>query len=521
MKNSNKNILVFENDPLTRKIISFSLSKKNCVIEAENADHAYEILNSQIIDLVFCDSELDDIDGLDFCIKVREDEKYKALPFIFLTLDDSEEYRDKIFKAGADDYIVKPLNADDVLVKTETIFKRIEIYKIHGTSEPAEEKQVTGEVEYRVLIVDDEPMIANMIKQAFKIAKFQTQTADNAKDGFNLVRSFKPDIIISDYMMPEINGFEFRKLLLEDDKLKDIPFVFLTSVEEDSTILESYNLDIKDFIPKTTPPKVLVARVKNIVKTTFKERQSSIKEIQQAADSKGLGVIAEEFPTFDRFNVEHWHIPFEGTPGGDFIDYIQMDDNKLAIILGDIMGKKWGAWFFAFSFIGYLRSAMRVVISSSKDNSAKEILKKVNENIYKDAKISEIFSTVSLVIIDNKEMTADYSGAGDLPLVYFDSKENSVKKIQSNGILLGLSHDGHYDSISLSLSPSDTLAIITDGITEAKNKHGDELGYERFIDFLSDSSKEENFSKCLQQKIIDFTGNNWDDDVSMITIQST
>jgi len=62
--------------------------------------------------------------------------------------------------------------------------------------------------------------------------------AGNATDAMNKVRTLKPDLILSDLMMPDVSGFEFRKMLLDDVYLKEIPFIFLTSIDEESAILE-------------------------------------------------------------------------------------------------------------------------------------------------------------------------------------------------------------------------------------------------------------------------------------------
>ena len=80
-------------------------------------------------------------------------------------------------------------------------------------------------------------------------------------------------------------------------------------------------------------------------------------------------------------------MPFEGIPGGDFVDYFNIDDEHLAIILGDVMGKKWGAWYFAFAYAGYVRTALRGVLQSSQKHSPSVILSEVNKSVYKDAKV--------------------------------------------------------------------------------------------------------------------------------------
>ncbi len=80
-------------------------------------------------------------------------------------------------------------------------------------------------------------------------------------------------------MMPEVDGFEFRKMLLANDKLKDIPFVFLTSKSDEDDMLSAYDLSITDYIVKTSGPKIVTAKVSSILKSLGKERQKVVKEL--------------------------------------------------------------------------------------------------------------------------------------------------------------------------------------------------------------------------------------------------
>lgn len=102
-----------------------------------------------------------------------------------------------------------------------------------------------------------------------------------------------------------------------------------------------------------------------------------IEQLKSAADSITMEVVPKSAPQFDGFNIQHWYVPYKGTPGGDFIDYFSISDDKLAIILGDIMGKQWGAWFFAFAFIGYIRSSIRVVLENDSELTTGDLLAKL------------------------------------------------------------------------------------------------------------------------------------------------
>ncbi len=370
---------------------------------------------------------------------------------------------------------------------------------------------------YKILLVEDEENIAKLFQFSFKRSGYVCEWAENGIDGLEKLKTFKPDIIVSDIMMPEMDGHEFRKKLLENEELKTIPFVFLTAKGDETDILEGYDLEIEDYIVKTSSPKVVTAKIGAILKSKKKEMDKAVNEVQQAASKMGAKVVPDEFPVFEGYRIEHWHVPFKNVPGGDFIDYFNLDDDNLIVVLGDIMGKRWGAWYFAVAYAGYVRSAIRFVLDSGENFSAASILNKVNDAVYKDERLSEVFITLSVIMINKKENTVYYSGAGDLPLLHKSNGE--VKSIRSNGVLLGFMETGDYEDIKFNLEPNDILFITTDGITESRNTAGEFFGEAGLKNILANLSGDENPVSAVKEKFTQFTDGNFEDDVSLISIK--
>jgi sigma-B regulation protein RsbU (phosphoserine phosphatase) len=256
-------------------------------------------------------------------------------------------------------------------------------------------------------------------------------------------------------------------------------------------------MEIEDYIVKTESINVIKAKISSVLKTKSKQRSNVINEIQKAVNSTGAKVIPSETPKIEGLEIHQWHETYEGIPGGDFIDYVNLKDKYTAVILGDVMGKKWGAWNFAFAYAGYIRSAARMVLQSSSEITASKLLDEINKAIFEDEKVSEVFITLSLVLIDRDTGKIQYSGAGDLPLIYKNFDKNSVDSIDSDGLLLGFSDDSHYEDIELELNHNDVILIFTDGILESRDTGGDQFGMERLKQNLAeiDSSKSEYFER--------------------------
>jgi phosphoserine phosphatase RsbU/P len=516
--NEDKTILIVDDDLTIRKLLGFHLkNKKYKVLEAPGAKQAFTILDNDKVDLVLCDVTMGEMDGFTFCKKVRENQNFRAMPFIFVTAKTSLEDKSMALEAGGDDFITKPFDAQELLIKVQSLLRRSDIYKTYGAKKSLQASFT--EDTPKVLLVDDEESLLKLFYYNLTKAGFDCITAIGGAEGLKKAREAVPDIIISDIMMPNIDGFELRKLLLEDEELKNIPFLFLTSKGEEADILEGYDLGITDYIIKTSGPRVVVAKVSAILNSLGKERQKVVAELHTAADSLRAKVVPDNYPRFSGYEIKHWHQPFKGIPGGDFIDYFSLDENNLAIILGDVMGKKWNAWYFAFAYAGYIRSALRSILQRTEDHSPSEIIQHVNQSIYQDAKVSEVFATLSVITVNNKTMTAKYSGAGDLP-VLLKRKNGSVISYVSDGMLLGFTQDGNYNDVIIPMEQGDFLFLTTDGVLESRSLAGEQFGSKRLQDLLDSIPPEADQFEILKAEFFEFTGGRSEDDLSSIIIKA-
>lgn len=512
-----KTILVIDDDITIRKVISHHLkSNKYSVLEASGPEEATTTLKNQNVDLVLCDVTMGEIDGFTFCEQVRENENHRLLPFVFVTAKNTAEDKLRALEAGGDDLITKPFDVNDLLLKVRALLRKSDIYNVYGVKKNIKESFETHKV--KILLVDDDESMSLLFKYNLERAGFDCVAAFNVPDAINILKSDIPDIIISDIMMPKIDGFAFRRMLLERDEFRSIPFIFLTAKGEEEDILEGYELGITDYVVKTAGPKVVVAKVSAIIKSLDKERQKVVNELQEAANSLRVKVVPDSLPTFGNYKINHWHVPYHGIPGGDFLDYYQLDEDHLAIILGDVMGKKWGAWYFAFAYAGYIRSALRSVLQNFEEFSPAKILEKVNATVYKDAKVSEVFTTLSILIINVKDSKIIYSGAGDLPLIHYKKNMTEISKIKSKGILLGFSDKVNYEDISVELEKDDIILMLTDGIIEAHNKNGEQFGDQNLYSSLMSLNGTDNILEKFKEDFNSFTSKQYSDDISLISI---
>ncbi len=122
----------------------------------------------------------------------------------------------------------------------------------------------------KILIVDDEPDICELIRYNLQKAGFQTATAHDGSNALDVAKAFLPDLILLDIMMPRKDGIETLKDLRKHSKLKQIAVVFLTAMGSETSQVEGLNLGADDYIIKPIKPRLLLSRIQAVLRRTFK-----------------------------------------------------------------------------------------------------------------------------------------------------------------------------------------------------------------------------------------------------------
>lgn len=370
-----------------------------------------------------------------------------------------------------------------------------------------------------ILIVEDNLLFRKVIESSLKRAGYTCLLSDSAAEALGLLEQERPDLILSDYDMPEINGFDFRQMVLLNQNIRDIPFVFLTSFTDDSMMLEGLNMNALDYINKETPMPVIISKLNNIIKSLENEHIRSIRELRIAAETLNVKSVPERSPELQSFRIHFWHKGYLGYPGGDFIDFIKVDERYCFALLGDIMGKKWKAWFFTFGFMSYIRAAIRFCVLDN-DFALNTIVHKINKLVCLDESLQNILSSLSLLLLDNQTGQIFYTGAGDLPLISFNAEQDTTSTVLSGGLLLGLLEDGFYDEQIIQMKSGDQLAIFTDGMIDIPSNGSKKSDYPFFVEKIRPYlGKFKSFDLIKTHVLNQINDSNQMDDASIIFIE--
>lgn len=121
-----------------------------------------------------------------------------------------------------------------------------------------------------VLIIDDEAPIREMIAVALHMAGYTCLEAENAQAGHILVVDHQPDIILLDWMMPDVSGIELARRLKRDPISADIPIIMLTARGEEDNKIQGLEAGADDYITKPFSPRELNARIKAVLRRTHR-----------------------------------------------------------------------------------------------------------------------------------------------------------------------------------------------------------------------------------------------------------
>ncbi len=242
-------------------------------------------------------------------------------------------------------------------------------------------------------------------------------------------------------------------------------------------------------------------------------------DLQVARDIQRI-LLPSGSPKLPGFEICGINLPARSV-SGDYFDYLRVDDERLGVAIADVSGKGIPASLIMTMCRSVLRSA------STGQPSPAEVLRTVNRQLFNDIKEDMFVSAAYLIMKPNQgEMTLARAGH-DAPLLYV-AREGVVNSIKPPGMALGIDSGGVFDRVikdqSITLEKGDCLVLYTDGVSEALDPEGMELGLENVMLAIRESAP--NGPGAVLQRLTDdlrtFAGTQpQHDDITLIAISKT
>jgi len=218
-------VLLVEDNPITQKLVRYALESSGISIRiASDASSAREALAAGDIELVLLDLVLPDTDGFSLAEAIREDERVASIPLLAFTGLISSRDEARIAAVGFDDVVTKP-------IEPSRLVATVKAHLPDGTD--IDPRQGAGRA---VIVADDDAVQRKLTSFRLRRAGFDVRTARDGREALELARSARPDAILSDVLMPRLDGFELCRELARDPALGDVPVVLVTNsyvAEED------------------------------------------------------------------------------------------------------------------------------------------------------------------------------------------------------------------------------------------------------------------------------------------------
>ena len=274
---SGKRILVVD-DELNVKLLSAHLiSRRYEVITAFNGDEAIRKVGIKYPDLILLDIMMLGMDGYQVTSKLKSDPKTKDIPIILVTALTGEDEKKKGLAAGADEFINKPIDTHELDARIVSLLRLREYGEQLGSRKQSEELFIRKQSDQirivnnpktlpTVLIVDDDPMIRELLTIYISDIDCNIETAENGEKAIKLVNEKKIDIMILDLLLPDMDGFDVCRKIKEYEKTYPIQVVIVTSLTDTRSKIEGIEAGTDDFLLKPVSRDELKARLLSLFK---------------------------------------------------------------------------------------------------------------------------------------------------------------------------------------------------------------------------------------------------------------
>ncbi|MFP3959672.1 MAG: PP2C family protein-serine/threonine phosphatase [Spirochaetaceae bacterium] len=199
------------------------------------------------------------------------------------------------------------------------------------------------------------------------------------------------------------------------------------------------------------------------------EKREMETELDIAADIQNK-LLPGDTPSLTNGSLASFTIPAKGV-SGDYHDIIALDDQRIAMVVGDVAGKGIPAALVMVM----IRSILHLVASPKRDAAA--VLSLVNRGITGSIDVDH-YATMGYLIYDQAAREVSYANAAHHPLLIYRSRNERLLQVDTEGLPIGIEQHSKYQQKRFTVEPGDLLVLYTDGVVEAMNEEGRQYGLE-------------------------------------------
>ncbi len=336
-----------------------------------------------------------------------------------------------------------------------------------------------------VLVVDDVLKNLKIIGNILLENGYEISLVSNGFEAIESLKDDKPDLILLDIMMPEMDGYEACKRIKSNEETADIPIIFITAKSETEDIVEAFRCGGVDYLTKPFNREELLVRVKTHVDlkrsrdasenhakemTAINAKLSAINEEKQEllnTIEEDLKIASEYIESLlpkridnDTLKIDWMFIP-AATLGGDSFGLHNLDENHIAMYLLDVCGHGVGPALHSVSVLNNLRNQL---LPDTDFTSPKDVISNLN-NVFQMKHHNNIYFTMWYGVYNKKTQKLKYASAGHPPALLIN-KQGEAKSLFTRNYVIGAEAVMGYEEKEVDVKKEAKLYIFSDGTYE-------------------------------------------------------
>ncbi len=334
----------------------------------------------------------------------------------------------------------------------------------------------------KILVVEDNPDMRELLNGLLK-GGYRVSFAVNGREGLARAEEIVPDLIISDVMMPEMDGYEMTNKLKGSAGLRDIPVIMLTAKADSGSVVEGLERGADDFVTKPFNADELLTRVKSQLRSKeiqrlLSRRNREIEEELAIARSIQRQLLPADALAFPGYRVEWRYIPMD-LVGGDLLA-VSGNGEFVELFIADVTGH------------GLPGACLSLITKASLDaiedrRSPGKVLNVLNDVVCRST-IDSRFVTAFYASIDARRNVMSYCSAGHYPPLLYRGSSGEFITLIARGIPLGLNAGMIIEETEITLMEGDRMLLYTDGISDCLNGSKEIYGEQRLKALMKNST---------------------------------
>ena len=393
---------------------------------------------------------------------------------------------------------------------------------------------------FKILVADDDNISRRLLQKTLERWGYEVVVVKNGKEAWEKFQSDHFSLIITDWMMPVMDGLELVRRIREFPREDYVYIIMLTAKSMKEDVVIGMEAGADDFLVKPFNQDELRVRLRAGERIVHLERKLSLRNVEleeanrrmrrdlEAAAKIQESLLPSVLPANPHFEVA-WHFEPCEELAGDILNVFNLDENNLGVYILDVSGHGVAAALLAVTLSRLLSPVLdqSSIIKTRLENPPRyaitppaEVADQLNRRFQMDAETGQYFTIIyGLFNVPHREFR--FVSAGHPPIVHI-SHFNDPRLVQVSGLPIGFMEQWEYTEMKIPYSKGDRFYMYSDGIIEARAPNQKMYGTDRLLETLN-ASRHLPLKESIQRVLTDLQ--EWtrkdimEDDVSILAVE--